>query len=82
MDEATASLDNQTAFAVTESILELEGLTRLIVTHRLDRILLEKYDEIFVLRDGRMIEQGTFDNLMDRKGYFYSLYTIGSSEYL
>lgn len=82
LDEATASLDNQTAFAVTESILELEGLTRLIVTHRLDRILLEKYDEIFVLRDGRMIEQGTFDNLMDRKGYFYSLYTIGSSDYL
>jgi len=76
LDEATAALDNQTAFAVVDSILDLEGLTRLVVTHRLERALLERYDEIFVLRDGKLYEQGKFDDLMEAKGYFYSLYTV------
>ena len=79
LDEATASLDNETAFAVTQAILDLTGLTRLIVTHRLDRALLERYDGIFVLRDGRLVEQGTFDALMAAKGYFYSLYTVSAT---
>lgn len=79
LDEATASLDNETAFAVTQAILDLEGLTQLIVTHRLDRALLAQYDEIFVLRDGRLIERGGFDALMGQKGYFYSLYTISGT---
>ncbi len=79
LDEATASLDNETAFAVTQAILDLDGLTRLIVTHRLERALLAQYDEIFVLRDGRLIERGGFDALMGEKGYFYSLYTISGT---
>lgn len=78
LDEATAALDNQTAFAVTEAILNLDDLTRLVVTHRLDKALLEQYDEILVLRDGCLCESGTFDNLMGKKGYFYSLYTVSS----
>lgn len=78
LDEATAALDNATAAAVTGSILDLDGLTRLIVTHRLDKSLLERCDEIFVLRGGQITEQGTFAALMARRGYFYSLYTIGT----
>lgn len=46
MDEATASLDAETAFAVTSSILDIEQLTRIIVTHRLEEKLLTRYDEI------------------------------------
>ena len=76
LDEATASLDNQTAFAVTDSILHLDGLTRLVVTHRLEAGLLEQYDRIFVLKDGALWEQGGFQELMEKKGYFYSLYTV------
>ena len=76
LDEATASLDNQTAFTITDSILHLDGLTRLVVTHRLEAGLLEQYDEIFVLKDGILRERGKFDELMDEKGYFYSLYTV------
>ena len=79
LDEATAALDNGTAFSVTEAILNLDGLTRLIVTHRLDAALLERYDKIFVLRDGQLCESGTFNELMDEKGYFYSLYTVSST---
>lgn len=76
LDEATAALDNQTAFEVTDAILHLEGLTRLVVTHRLERALLEQYDEIIVLRNGAVTEQGRFEDLMARKDYFYSLYTV------
>ena len=76
LDEATASLDNKTAFAVTDSILHLDGLTRLVVTHRLEAGLLEQYDGIFVLKDGTLREQGGFQELMEKKGYFYSLYTV------
>ena len=76
LDEATAALDNQTAFAVTQAVLDLDGLTRLVVTHRLDDALLRRYDEIIVLRDGTVCERGRFDQLMRRMGYFYSLYTV------
>ena len=58
LDEATAALDNQTAFEVTDAILKLDGLTRIVVTHRLEEALLRQYDEIIVLRDGRIIEIG------------------------
>lgn len=76
LDEATAALDNQTAFQVVDSLLKLEGLTRLVVTHRLEKGLLEQYDGIFVLRNGQLCEAGTFGDLMAQKGYFYSLYNV------
>ncbi len=78
LDEATAALDSKTAHAVTAAILDLEGLTRLVVTHRLEAVLLERYDEIFVLRGGSIAERGNFRELMDQKGYFYSLFTVAN----
>ncbi len=78
LDEATASLDNRTAFAVTDAILRLDGLTRLVVTHRLEEALLERYDELIVLRDGAVWERGRFPDLMERRGYFYSLYHMSN----
>ncbi len=78
LDEATAALDNQTAFAVTNAILRLDGLTRVVVTHRLEEALLEQYDGIFVLRNGTVCEAGRFGELMERKAYFYSLYTVAN----
>lgn len=78
LDEATAALDNQTAFAVTDAILHLDGLTRLVVTHRLDEALMAQYDEILVLRDGKIQERGDYEALMAEKGYFYSLYTLAA----
>ncbi len=76
VDEATAALDAETAFSVTNSILSISGLTRIIVTHRLEEALLRKYDEILVLRNGKVEEHGTFAELMDKKEYFYSLFTV------
>lgn len=76
VDEATAALDAATAFAVTNSILDIEDVTRIVVTHRLEETLLNKYDQIIVLKDGVVREQGSFKELMERKEYFYSLYTV------
>ena len=76
MDEATAALDNQTAFRVISSILDLEGLTRIVVTHALDESILARYDSILTMKAGRLVETGTFEELMEKKGYFYSLYTV------
>lgn len=75
-DEATASLDAETAHQVVSDMLGLEGITRLIVTHTLDARLLRRCDGIIALRDGAVAEQGGFDELMEKKGYFYALYTV------
>ena len=75
-DEATASMDSATAFEITSSILSLDGITRILVTHRLEEPLLRRFDEILVLKDGRLTEHGSFDSLMENKAYFYSLFTI------
>ncbi len=76
VDEATASLDAETSFEVLDAILKLDGYTRIIVTHDLDENILRRCTGLFVLRNGEIGEQGTFDELMDRKGYFYSLFTV------
>lgn len=76
VDEATAALDARTAFQVSNAILDLEGLTRIVVTHALDEKLLKRYDCVLALRNGSLAESGTFDDLMEKKGYFYSLFTV------
>lgn len=79
MDEATAALDAETAYYITSSILNLDGLTRIVVTHSLDETLLKRYDRIFTLKNGNIIESGTFDELMAKKEYFYSLFTVSQA---
>ena len=76
MDEATAALDEITANGIMHSVLAMEGITRIIVTHRLDESVLKKYDEIIVLHRGEVAERGTFDSLMGGHGLFYSLFTV------
>ena len=76
MDEATAALDNATSYTVTKSILEIEQLTKIIVTHKLDETLMRKYDNIIVLNNGKVVEIGNFEKLMFTKGFFYSLFNV------
>ncbi|RFT34887.1 ABC transporter ATP-binding protein [Bifidobacteriaceae bacterium NR019] len=76
VDEATSALDNETSANVTQSILNLQGILRLVVTHRLDANSLKQYDEILVMKSGELIERGSFEELMNQKAYFYSLYTV------
>lgn len=76
VDEATAALDAATARAVSFSILNLVGMTRIVVTHCLEEAILRRYDKILVMKNGTICEQGNFDTLMQQKGQFYSLFQI------
>ena len=76
VDEATASLDAETSFEVLDAILGLDGYTRVIITHDLDEGVLRRCAGVFALKNGAVSEQGSFDELMERKGYFYSLFTV------
>lgn len=76
VDEATAALDAQTAFQVSYAILNLDHLTRIVVTHTLEESLLKRYDCVLTLKNGRIIESGSFHELMEKKGHFYSLFTV------
>ncbi|MBQ8562793.1 MAG: ABC transporter ATP-binding protein [Firmicutes bacterium] len=82
VDEATASLDPATAFQVSSAILDLDEMLRIVVTHSLDEALLKRYDCILTLKNGGLAEAGTFEELMEQKGYFYTLYTVAKEEML
>ncbi|TPD56564.1 ABC transporter ATP-binding protein [Streptococcus symci] len=73
LDEATSSLDNKVTTEIENSILEIQDLTVLVVTHKLNKSILKKYNRILFMKNGVIVEDGSFDNLMDRKGEFYKL---------
>lgn len=80
LDESTSALDNETAYNLESSLLSLDDLTLIVVTHKLIKNILINYDEIIVMKDGLIIEKGSFDYLIELKGYFYSLYYIQSDD--
>ncbi|WOJ93368.1 NHLP bacteriocin export ABC transporter permease/ATPase subunit [Congregibacter variabilis] len=69
-DEATSALDNHTQAIVSKSILELNA-TRVVVAHRLSTIV--NADRIFVVKAGRIVEAGSYDELMQLRCHFYDL---------
>jgi ABC-type multidrug transport system fused ATPase/permease subunit len=75
-DEVTSALDAKTSYEVINEILELDSMTRIVVTHSLEEQVLRRYDEIIVLKDGTIEEKGNFADLMARDGYFKALYTV------
>lgn len=80
LDEGTSALDNETAYNIEKSILSLKDITSIVVTHKLMGEVLKKYDEIIVVKDGKVIEKGSFNELLAHKAYFYSLYTLNEQE--
>lgn len=79
LDEATSSLDNECAREIEESILGLNNITCIAVTHKLYSNVLQKYDKIFVMNEGKIVEQGTFQELMEKSGTFQKLYAAGAA---
>ncbi len=69
-DEATSALDNRTQAIVSESLDNLKA-TRIVIAHRLSTIM--NADRIYVLQDGRVAQQGTYEELMDEGGLFAEL---------
>lgn len=76
LDEATSSLDNQVTTEIESSILDIQNLTALVVTHKLNENILKKYDRILFMKGGVIVEDGSFGDLMDRRGEFYKLFEL------
>ena len=75
LDEATSALDNTTEILIQEALDELcKGRTTLVVAHRLSTI--KNADEIAVVADGRIAEQGTHDELVAKGGIYSDLYRL------
>ena len=76
LDEATSALDNQSERIVQESLEQLsKGRTTLTIAHRLTTI--QNSDRIIVLTENGIVEMGNHKELMEKKGYYYELYTGG-----
>lgn len=73
LDEATSSIDTHTELLVQQGIEALlKGRTSFVIAHRLSTI--SKADRIFVIDDGKIMEQGSSDELLEKKGLYYNLY--------
>lgn len=79
LDEATSALDNLTEGVVMKQILDyLSDITVLAIVHRFTNI--QNFDRILVFRDGKIVGQGTFDELMKNNEYFSKLYRCSMKE--
>ena len=76
LDEATSSLDNQVSTEIENSILDIQDLTAIVVTHKLNENILKRYDRILFMKAGVIVEDGSFCDLMDRRGEFYKLFEL------
>ncbi|MCI5808725.1 MAG: ABC transporter ATP-binding protein/permease [Oscillospiraceae bacterium] len=74
LDEATSSIDTQTEQLIQNAIAHLlKGRTSFLIAHRLSTI--RHADIILVVKDGKIIESGSHEDLLRKKGYYFSLYT-------
>ena len=74
LDEATSNLDTESERFIQESLEKLmDNRTTLVIAHRLSTI--QKADQILVIENGRIAEQGRHQELLDKKGRYYDLYT-------
>ncbi len=79
LDEATANIDTETEVIIQESLAKMMSVnTMLIVAHRLSTI--QHADCIIVLQNGEIIEKGTHQDLLQKKGYYYNLYRLQFEE--
>ena len=75
LDEATANIDTETEVLIQDSLEKMSNIgTMIIVAHRLSTI--QHADKIFVIKNGELIEQGTHQELLHKKGYYYKLYQL------
>ncbi|HAX72080.1 MAG TPA: ABC transporter ATP-binding protein [Firmicutes bacterium] len=76
LDEGTSALDNQTAFDIENTLLNLSELTVLTITHKLNEEILSQYDQIIVMDSGEIVQSGTYKELASVEGEFKTLMTL------
>ena len=75
LDEATASVDSKTEELIQAALTTLtEGRTSIVIAHRLSTI--RHANRILVMRHGELVDEGTHDELMQRRGYYRQLYEL------
>jgi len=72
-DEATSGLDNITAAEIENVLIGMDDITCIFITHKYSADILNKVDGILVMKNGELVEQGTFDQLYQNNTYFYEL---------
>lgn len=75
-DEVTSALDNIIAADIEKTIVEMDEVTSIVITHRLNKDYLEEFDKIIVVDGGQIVEQGSFDRLMSKDTLFKSLFIL------
>ena len=76
LDEGTSAIDMQTAYDIESRLLAISDLTLLTITHNMSKDILELYDEIIFMADGKIIEHGTFETLIAKHAAFYDFYQL------
>jgi ABC-type multidrug transport system fused ATPase/permease subunit len=76
LDEGTSAVDVQTAYDIESSLLEIPDLTMITITHNFHPELLKRYDSIIYMAGGRVAEQGSYEELANKKGKFQKFMTV------
>ncbi len=76
LDEITSALDNEMSNEVINNILDLKKITKIMITHKLEEAILQRFDQIIVMKNGKIVETGTFEELMEINKIFKSLYEL------
>lgn len=74
LDEATGALDNKISFDIENILLNLSNITSITITHKINNEIMNKYNEIIVIRNGVIVETGSYLELLNSKGYFSTLH--------
>lgn len=76
LDEGTSAIDMQTAYDIESRLLKMEDLTLITITHHLEKDLLDKYDEVFYMENGRIKERGIFEQLISTSSCFAGYFQL------
>jgi ATP-binding cassette subfamily B protein len=79
LDDSTSALDMETEHLIQQSLTQIEA-TKIIIAHRISAV--RNADEIIILEEGKIVERGTHDNLLQNKGYYYKTFMAQYGDYL
>jgi len=79
LDDSTSALDMETEYEIQQELSTLKNTTKVIIAHRISAV--KNADEIIILDHGKVVERGTHQTLMEKKGFYYSTYEAQYGDY-